>query len=468
MIPLTLFEISRATAGKLVNAEDPQQVINSVCTDTRKIQQGCLFIALQGVSFDAHQFLADAQKSGASALLTQKTSNSTLPTVIVTDTRIALGKLSAYLKSKISHLKCIAITGSNGKTTTKEMLSAILNKFSNKKNSVLATAGNFNNDIGLPLTLLRLTQQTDFAVLELGANHIGEIAYTVNLVKPDVVLVNNVMPAHLEGFGSIEGVAKAKGEIWSGLTIKGTGVVNLDAEFSDVYIAQLSNQKKQLFTFSQYQTRAMLFASNIQFDDLGRATFTLNYQQQTMQVTLNIAGKHNVSNALAAASMAIVLGCELTTISQGLTLLNTVAGRVNSIQLTKNRIIIDDTYNANSASLKAAIDLLEQCQGQKTLIFADMGELGKYSEQEHRSVGIYAAQKGVNNLFTVGLLTEFTHQSFSELSHQNALHFADKNALKQHLKVYLQQNNTQKSTILVKGSRGTKMEEIVAYIKQSK
>ena len=468
MIPLTLVEIADATAGKLVNVTDSQLSIDSVCTDTRNIESGCLFIALQGDVFDAHQFLSEAQQCGAKALIAHHENSSTLPTVLVADTRIALGMLSAYLKSKISHLKCAAITGSNGKTTTKEMLSAILNVHSQKPNSVLATAGNFNNDIGLPLTLLRLTKETEFAVVELGANHLGEINYTVNLAKPDVALINNVMPAHLEGFGSIEGVAKAKAEIWSGLTEKGTGVVNLDADFSDIYIEQLTKQKSQLFTFSQYDTNASLFAANIQFDDLGRATFTLNYQQKIIQVSLNIAGKHNVSNALAAASLAVVLGCDITTVSQGLMHLNEVAGRVNSSQVTENIILIDDTYNANSASLRAAIDLLEQCQGVKTLIFADMGELGEYSEQEHRAVGHYAAQKGIEHLLTVGTLTKFTNQSFSELSQQNALHFANKNALKGYLDSHLQKNNNQKSTILVKGSRGTKMEEIVAYIKQSK
>jgi UDP-N-acetylmuramoyl-tripeptide--D-alanyl-D-alanine ligase len=242
MFPLTLSEIADATGGVLVNADDSQLVIINVCTDTRNIEKGCLFLALHGTAFDAHQFLSEAQQAGAIALILHKNSNLPLPSILVDDTRIALGKLSAYVRSKIKHLKCAAITGSNGKTTTKELLSSILNVHiqtqnhtdnkSQIKGSVLATAGNFNNDIGLPLTLLRLTENTDFVVVELGANHLGEIAYTANLAKPNVALINNVMPAHLEGFGSIEGVAKAKGEIWSSLTKSGTGVVNLDAKFA--------------------------------------------------------------------------------------------------------------------------------------------------------------------------------------------------------------------------------------------
>lgn len=471
MISLTLAEIALATNGELLNTSDSDLVVNSVCTDTRNIEKDCLFVALQGESFDAHKFLLDAEKAGAGVLLVHQKNGSSLPSVLVQDTRIALGLLGAFVKAKIANIKCAAITGSNGKTTTKEMLGAILNTFSGSEDSVLTTAGNFNNDIGLPLTLLRLTQLHRFAVVELGANHQGEIAYTANLAQPDVALINNVMPAHLEGFGSIEGVAKTKGEIWSSLSKTGTGVVNLDAKFCDDYIAQLTQQQNSIVTFSQYDTNATLFASDINFDQLGRATFVVNYQHnnivQKQQVTLNVAGKHNISNALAAASMATVLGCDLTCISRGLAQLNEVAGRVNSSVVNENILLIDDTYNANSASLKAAIDLLMQCEGLKILIFADMGELGKYSEQEHRSVGEYAAQQGVELLLTVGQLTQFTDQAFSDSGCQGGLHFDDKTGLKNHLQSFLQLTSNKKLTILVKGSRGTKMEEIVAYIKQS-
>jgi UDP-N-acetylmuramoyl-tripeptide--D-alanyl-D-alanine ligase len=479
MISLTLQEIATAIKGRLVNCDDLNLVIDSVCTDTRNIQEHCLFIALQGASFDAHQFLGQAQQTGAKAFIIHRKTDVNLPAILVNDTRIALGLLGAYVKSKINNLKCAAITGSNGKTTTKELLSAVLTEYSkgfvdvhkhniNPENLVLATAGNFNNDIGLPLTLLRLQEQTAFAVVELGANHQGEIGYTANLAKPDVALVNNVMPAHLEGFGSIEGVAKTKGEIWSSLSDGGTGVVNIDAKFSDDYIKQLSQYQRHIMTFSLTDPTATIFASEITFNELGYATFLLNYKQQNISITLNIAGKHNVSNALAASAMSIALGCDLPTIKNGLSLIKEVAGRVNSCRVNPNLTLIDDTYNANSASLKAAIDLLEQCVGEKTLIFADMGELGKYSEEEHREVGRYAAEKDIDNIFTVGEFTEFTHFSFTERSAKKALHFADKNALIGYLQTYLPTISNQKSTILVKGSRSAKMEDIVAFIKQPK
>ncbi|MCG6200358.1 UDP-N-acetylmuramoyl-tripeptide--D-alanyl-D-alanine ligase [Psychromonas antarctica] len=467
MIPLSINEIAQATNGKLSNSAYAERVIDTVSTDTRTIETGCLFIALRGASFDAHQFLNQAETAGAAALLVERRVESELPYIVVKDTRIALGLLAAYVRQKISALKCAAITGSNGKTSTKELLSEILRQFCNEKEGVLATAGNFNNDIGLPLTLLRLTEQSRFAVVELGANHAGEIAYTSQLAKPDVALINNVTAAHLEGFKSLPGVAKAKGEIWSSLTAQGCAVVNLDANFADQYLQQLKLQKCKIMTFSQTDKNATLFASDIKLNALGKATFTLNLQVddllKTTSIQLNLAGKHNVSNALAAASMAVALGCGLDVISSGLSLVTEVAGRVKATQINKLITVIDDTYNANSASVKAAIDLLVQYSGAHLLILGDMAELGPYSAQEHIAIGQYAAQQGIKKLFTVGRLSSLTAQSFKQSGAKGSVHFINKQALNGHLQKILLQNS-EKLTILVKGSRGTKMEKIVAYI----
>ncbi|MFT6984526.1 MAG: UDP-N-acetylmuramoyl-tripeptide--D-alanyl-D-alanine ligase [Psychromonas sp.] len=469
MISLTAAQIAQATGGTLINSGADELVINQICTDTRAIEVGCLFIALRGELFDAHQFLDQAETAGAALLLVDHKTDSKLPCVLVADTRIALGLLGAYVKQKISGLKCAAITGSNGKTTTKELLSEILRQFCSVPNAVLATKGNFNNDIGLPLTLLRLTEQSRFAVLELGANHQGEIAYTAQLAKPDVALINNVMPAHLEGFGSLEGVAKAKGEIWTSLSENGSAVVNLDANFAQQYIQQLQQQQTKFFTFSLTDNNADLFASDLKFDLSGNATFTLNLHSdgviQATEVQLNIAGKHNVSNALAAASMALALGCGLDIIRRGLASVKEVAGRVNCSQVTPMVSVIDDTYNSNSASVKAAIDLLVQYQSAHLLILGDMGELGLYSQKEHIAIGEYAARQGVKQLLTVGKLTEQTAQAFNVHGANRGVHFTDKGALKEHLQNALL-DNSEKLTILVKGSRSAKMEEIVAYIKQ--
>lgn len=470
MLPLTATEIAQATNGTIYNKVADDLLIDAVCTDSRNITDGCLFIALEGELFDAHQFIEQAAQAGAAALLVHQKIESKLPCILVKDTRIALGLLSAYVKRKISGLKCAAITGSNGKTTTKEFLSQILQLFSPAENSVLATAGNFNNDIGLPLTLLRLSAQSRFAVVELGANHQGEIAYTAQLAKPDVALINNVMPAHLEGFGSLEGVAKAKGEIWESLTADGCAVVNLDANFANEYLQQLLLANTQTVTFSQSDTKADVFASQLQFDALGKATFTLNIRQDsllhTTEIHLNLAGKHNVSNALAAASMASALGCGIEVIARGLNLLTEVSGRVNSCRVNESVTVIDDTYNANSASVKAAIDLLVQTAGKHLLILADMAELGEYSEQEHREIGVYAAQQGIQQLLTVGKATMYTAQSFTANGGNTAQHFADKQQLGAYLQKVLLQNS-EKLSILVKGSRSAKMEKVVSLIKQT-
>lgn len=467
MIPITLAEIAQVTAGKIVNAKNQNKVITSVSTDTRFIEIGALFIALKGDRFDAHQFLDKAASAGASVLLVEQINNSQLPCIVVKDTRIALGLLSAYVKRQITGLQLVAITGSNGKTTTKELLTKILTLFSTADGAVLSTAGNFNNDIGVPLTLLRLSRQNRFAVIELGANHIGEIAYTAQLLKPDVALINNVMPAHLDGFGSIEGVAQAKGEIWDSLDKKGTGVVNLDADFATDYLQRLNNLQCKILTFSQTDKSADLFTSNIHFDLLGRAGFTLNFHNkervESVNVQLNLAGKHNISNALAAACLATALGCSLAVVSQGFSLLQAVKGRVNYCSVNELITVIDDTYNANSASVKAAVDLLAQQSGKSLLILADMGELGIYSEQEHREIGLYVAKAGIQQLLTVGSLSLLTQQRFQSEGGKQSKHFTDKESLKNHLQKLLAENR-RKLNILVKGSRNAKMEEIVEYI----
>ena len=461
-------------------------VITNVSTDTRTIQKSDLFIALKGPNFDAHQLLGAAIDKGAAVVLVEAGSDISLPTesivVDVKNTRIALGLLGSFVKQQIAGLKCAAITGSNGKTTCKELLSAILTVHSDHSDSVLSTSGNFNNDIGLPLTLLRLQKQHEFAVVELGANHIGEIAYTAALAKPNVALVNNIMPAHLEGFGSLEGVAKAKSEIWDSLDETGIAVVNLDADFASLFITKLANKKQPFITFSKVKDtiknapQVNVFATNIVNNSLGQACFTLNIKakttdfsaiEQSIEVQLNLPGEHNVSNALAASSMAYALGCSLIEIQQGLQTLQQVAGRVNCTAISEKLVVIDDTYNANSASVMAGIDLLTQYQeATRMLICGDMGELGSYAEQEHKAIGLYAKEKQIEKLFTVGSLSQLATRAYNAASQNNeAVHFSNKIQLEAALAAFLcsQENKT---VILVKGSRSAKMEEIVAFIKQ--
>ncbi|MDA7747162.1 UDP-N-acetylmuramoyl-tripeptide--D-alanyl-D-alanine ligase [Psychromonas sp.] len=485
MISISIEDICFATNGTLkFSAEIAGTCIDSISTDTRTINKNDLFIALKGPSFDAHDLLSSAVEKGASVLLIEKSSRfvfsevekASSVVVEVEDTRIALGLLGSFIKQKIKGLKCAAITGSNGKTTCKELLSAILVAHCGSADKVLATAGNFNNDIGLPLTLFRLQSQHQFAVVELGANHVGEIAYTSALAKPDVALVNNIMPAHLEGFGSLEGVAKAKAEIWSHLGATGVAVVNLDANFALQFIQQLQHKQQPILCFStSVENEAMLnpdvFATDITFNALGQASFTLNYQQnvlsQTVDIQLNLPGKHNVSNALAASTMALALGCSLADIQQGLNDVQQVAGRVNCSALSEHLTVIDDTYNANSASVRAGIDLLAQYSGQHLLICGDMGELGEYAEQEHQVVGEYALQHHIERLFTVGNLSQLATNAYNAASlNEGATHFQNKDQLKLAIKSYLS-NEKNNVVVLIKGSRSAKMEEIVAFIKEN-
>ncbi|WP_417697507.1 UDP-N-acetylmuramoyl-tripeptide--D-alanyl-D-alanine ligase [Psychromonas sp.] len=486
MIELTIEQLCEATHGRLRKgyhsaAKCASVIINSVSTDTRTLQAGDLFIALKGPSFDAHQLLPSAVEQGAAVLLVEEASELAISfnnaVIEVPDTRIALGLLGCYVRQQITGLKCAAITGSNGKTTCKELLSAILSAHCDDQNAVLATAGNFNNDIGLPLTLLRLSTQHQYAVVELGANHIGEIAYTSALAKPDVALVNNIMPAHLEGFGSLEGVATAKSEIWSNLSATGTAVVNLDAKFAQSFIDKLTNQQQSYLSFSKDPNikTADVFATDINSNPLGQAQFKLNINpasfpnsaniQQNITVQLNLPGLHNVSNALAASSMALALGCSLAIIKKGLESLQQVAGRVNCSVVTEQLTVIDDTYNANSASVNAGIDLLAQYQGLRLLICGDMGELGDYAEQEHGAVGEYAQQQGIDKLFTVGHLSQLATNAYNAASpNAGAEHFSDKQQLELAIDAFLSGQKS-KVVVLVKGSRSARMEEIVAFIK---
>jgi UDP-N-acetylmuramoyl-tripeptide--D-alanyl-D-alanine ligase len=444
MIPLQTKEIAQMVQGQLVGA-DVQ--IKSVSTDSRNINQGDLFIALKGPNFDGHQFAADVISKGAVALIVDQQLPVAVPQIIVADTRLALGALGAGVKQKVNP-KSVAVTGSVGKTTVKEMMAAILDRIGN----VLATAGNFNNDIGAPLTLLRLTEQHQYAVMELGANHLGEIAYTSSLVQPEVSIITNVAAAHLEGFGDLFGVARAKGEIYGSLGQDGVAIVPLDSEFSDYWLKRL--QEKKVLTFSSTQT-ADFTAEHVVLNEQGCASFDLVCPQGRIFIQLVLPGKHNVANALAAAAATLTLGASLTDVQLGLAAMKPVKGRINVTVASDKLRLIDDTYNANSESTKAAIDLLATYPGFRVLVFGDMGELGADARLYHEEVGLYAKQKGINLLFTLGVLS----QSASDLFNGQGAHFSSRQQLIQKLSPILDEQSD--ATVLVKGSRSAKMELVV-------
>jgi UDP-N-acetylmuramoyl-tripeptide--D-alanyl-D-alanine ligase len=446
MIPLSLAEIAQAVDGDLVGKNI---TIDSINTDSRALVKGELFLALKGPNFDAHRFMNQIVELGCAAVIVDHQCELSIPQIIVSDTHKALGKIAAYVKDKVSP-KTVAITGSSGKTTVKEMVAAILSRLG----KVLATNGNFNNDIGVPLTLLRLEQQHDFAVVELGANHMGEIAYTSALVKPDVAIINNIAAAHLEGFGDLCGVARAKGEIFEGLNSNGVAIYNQDCKLANKWQWRLTDKKVR--KFSCYQ-KADSFCNEVVLDENGCASFKLNTYRGNTFIELTVPGKHNVCNAVAAATIALEFGASLDDIRLGLAEMSPVKGRLNIHQLTENFKLIDDTYNANVESIKAATDLLSSYSGRRILILGDMGELGAQARGYHQEVGEYAKECKIDDLLTLGVLSQSTADAF------NGQHFSERTQLIRCL-ISLLENEQQQISILVKGSRSARMENVVKDI----
>lgn len=448
MITLNLTDIAGVTEGKLVG---DNIAIDAIGTDSRALTKGQVFLALKGPNFDGHKFIAQVEKLGASAVIVDHQVEATIPQVIVKDTRIALGKIGAYVKAQTAP-KTVGITGSSGKTTVKEMVAAILSRLGN----VLATDGNFNNDIGVPLTLLRLTHEHDFAVIEMGANHIGEIAYTTNLVKPDVAIINNIAAAHLEGFGDLCGVARAKGEIFEGIPEGGVALYNQDTKWASKWQWRLTNKNVRKFSCLN---DADCYSANVELDENGCANFKLNTHIGSTYIQLNVPGKHNVCNAVAAAAIAIECGASLDDIKLGLAEMASVKGRLNLYQLDDNCKLIDDTYNANVESIKAASELLASYPGYRVLILGDMAELGSEARSYHQEVGEHAKEQGIDALFTLGVLSQSTADAYGE----NGQHFSSKEKLLSSLFETLADESRQIS-ILVKGSRSAHMEHVVKEV----
>ena len=390
--------------------------------------------------------------------------------LVVNDTRIALGKIAAFVKKEVAP-KTVGITGSSGKTTVKEMVAAILSRLGN----VLATNGNFNNDIGVPLTLLRLDNSHDFAVIEMGANHMGEIAYTTALTQPDVAVINNIAAAHLEGFGDLCGVARAKGEIFSGLGENGIALYNQDTKYTSKWQWRLTD--KTVRTFSCFNTgagKANSYSDNVNLDKNGCATFTLHTEQGCCDVTLTVPGKHNVCNAVAAAAIALEFGASLEDIQLGLAQMQPVKGRLNLHQFEnkktgRNIKLIDDSYNANLESAKAAAQLLSNYPGKQLLILGDMGELGSEARSYHQEVGEFAKRLKLNTLLSLGVLSQAASDAFAKENHndEQSQHFNQRSELMAHLFTLLDQQlsvGQQDIAILVKGSRSAHMEHVVTEI----
>ncbi|HHC75349.1 MAG TPA: UDP-N-acetylmuramoyl-tripeptide--D-alanyl-D-alanine ligase [Thiothrix sp.] len=445
--------------GELINVPIGNPVIvDSLSTDSRHIQANQLFWALKGERFDAHDFVVNLASNDphiphkAAAALVHRPIDCALPQIVVSDTYQALATLARRWREQFNK-PVIALTGSNGKTTLKEMLAAILSQ----QGQVMATAGNFNNEIGMPLTLLRLRDADDYAVIEMGANHFGEIAYLTDIAQPDVAIVNNAGAAHLEGFGSIKGVSRAKGEIFQGLssnkthkTQKGIAIINADDQYADYW--RSINTEHEIITFGMDHPADV--HGELQAD--GSLQIMLP-KQQTVVVQLPLLGQHNALNALAASAAAIAVNASLASIKQGLESLQAVKGRLAPIKGQNNSTLIDDTYNANPSSIEKAIDVLAARQGRRVLVLGDVAEIGDNGEQLHREIGEYAAQAHIDVLYGFGEAIQATCEAFQQAGKESHF-FSEMPLLLKALQIEIQPN----TTLLAKGSRSMKMERVIA------
>jgi UDP-N-acetylmuramoyl-tripeptide--D-alanyl-D-alanine ligase len=440
---MALAEAAQMLDATLVGAD---REFLAVATDTRKLAAGDLFVALTGERFDGHEFVAEAAGKGAAGAMVARELQVGLPQLLVDDTRTALGRLAAGWRSRFD-LPLVAVTGSNGKTTVKEMIAAVLAA----RGEVLVTEGNLNNDIGMPLTLLRLREAHRYAVIEMGMNHVGEIDYLTRLACPGIALITNAAEAHLEGLGSVDAVARAKGEIFNGLAADGVAVINADDTYAGLWRNLAS--PRQVVTFG-IEHPADYF---VEYEcDANGSNLFIKTPQGGIEMRLPVLGKHNVSNAAAATAAAMQAGATLVDVKTGLEQLRAVAGRLEVKAGVNGAQVLDDTYNANPASVAAGLEVLRQSGGETMLILGDMLELGAAAEAIHRRVGALAKRIGVDRLCTVGPLARAAAQEFGG----GGQAFDDHEALVAAVNPLLHGE----MTVLVKGSRGSRMEQIVAAI----
>lgn len=471
--PFSLQEINNTFGGELFASNSLKNnndlLIDSISTDTRAISAGDLFVALRGDNYDAHDYLQEAIDKGAKALVINESSRHQLNSLsigsvlvwLVKDTVTALGELAKYQRSFFKGV-LVAITGSCGKTTVKGMLASIfIAKLGAAK--IFSTLGNFNNHIGVPLSLFAMSDEHECAVIEMGASGPDEITYLTSIAKPNIVMVNNVMPAHVEGFGSIDGIAVAKGEIYQGLVSGDAAVVNADSAYAQLWLDGLARQSDNNIMLVQYSVENNQ-AAQMQANDIfklknGCYKFTLLCLDSVSKITiqLSVLGEHNIANALAAATCAYAAGVDLENIKAGLEKFKGEAGRLELIDCGQDFVLINDTYNASPGSVKAAIDTLASGEGESILVLGDMAELGDESDSLHAEIGRYAIEKNITRLFAMGEKTKITVNSFGV----GALHFSSFDSLVSDLIKIISSG----TTVLVKGSRSARMETVVDSLK---
>jgi len=440
----TLAEFARACGGELAGAD---RGFSGVSTDTRTLKPGELFVALRGPRFNANDFVAAAESAGAAGAVVDTRLDRPLPQIVVRDTQLALTQGAAAWRAQFS-IPVVGVAGSNGKTTVKEMIATILER----RGATLATRGNLNNHIGVPLTLYRLEPTHAQAVIEIGANRAGEVAALVELARPTVGLITNAGAEHLEGFGSLEGVARAEGEMVAGLEPTATAVINADDAFASLWRGMT---RARVVSFGV--TNDADFSAQDLHTSIGTGGFVTRFKlrapQGSMPIELHLAGQHNVLNALCAAAAACSAGASLDEVRTGLATMRPVPGRLQFKTAPSGALIVDDSYNANPSSMKAGIEVLAAVDARRWLVMGDMGELGDFAMESHQEVGRFARNHRIDRLFATGKLSALAVEAFGS----GAEWFADTEALARAVNADL----TREVCVLVKGSRSNRLERVV-------
>ncbi|MNR80568.1 UDP-N-acetylmuramoyl-tripeptide--D-alanyl-D-alanine ligase [compost metagenome] len=443
----TLATLQSVLPGARITAD---AAFDGVSTDSRAVAAGNLFVALRGERFDAHDFLPQAAERKVAAVVAEAIPDGlTVPALIVPDTRVALGQIAHYWRQQFS-LPVIGVTGSNGKTTVKEMIAAILEAACGV-DQYLATRGNFNNDIGVPLTLMRLNKACKAAVIELGMNHPGEIAVISAIAQPGVAVVNNAQREHQEFMASVEAVARENGAVLAGLPADGIAVFPADDEFTPLWRELAAPRKVLTFGFSDDADVRCSYSANAFGSDL-----EVTAGRQQFSLALSAAGVHNVRNALAAIACTLAIDIATDAIVRGLQAFAPVSGRLQRKQASNGALVIDDTYNANPDSVRAAIDVLAQMAAPRILVLGEMGEVGNDGRQYHEEIGAYARANKIEHVLTLGDLTRHTASTFGV----GANHYDSVEELNDALAAIF----TADATVLVKGSRFMKMERVVQHL----
>jgi len=440
MLSLKLSDVAMWARGTLRGADVD---VRGVFSDTRSPQPGALFVALKGEHFDAHEFVATAQAAGAAAALVERPINVDLPQVVVADTMLALGDLASAVRAQ-RRARFIGITGSNGKTTVKTLLASILALHGRTH----VNAGNLNNEIGLPLSLLAMPEDAEYAVLEMGAGKPGDIAYLAAIARPEIGLVNNIAPAHLERMGTIEGIAETKGALYAALPPHGVAVINADDAFAGLFTTMAGSRRMLGFGIDNAaDVRGEILESG------ARMRFALTLAGGRTEIDLPLSGRHNVMNALAAAAVAHALDVSVATIQRGLEAAQPVKGRLQRHSLPGGWTLIDDSYNANPASTEAAIAAVAAEPGEAWLVLGDMRELGPQAPVLHARIGGVARAAGISRLYAVGGLAAAAAGTFGS----KARYFANQSELIAALSADVHPG----VSVLVKGSRGSAMDRVV-------